>query len=150
MDGIMEKLLVALETLNSNVVLLTDATRKLAAMQVTGRRHSSLAKGVLETEQDMSRIFDELFDEDPDGEVSRAEILSHFKDCENPEVCQLIERYDLTNFRSKGYRAFIDYARTRASRERILHGGLVLSGIAMKTITYSDTLETPNPDEDFF
>ena len=79
MDGIMEKLLVAIETLNSNVVLLTDATRKLADMQVIGRRHSSLADRTLETEQDMSRVFDELYDEDPDGKVSRADILAHFK-----------------------------------------------------------------------
>ena len=132
MDGVLEKFLVAMETLNSNVVLLTDATRKLAAIQVAGRRHSPLAKNVLATEQDMVRVFDELYVEDPDGEVSRPEIFEHFKDCKDPEICQLIERYNLANFRSKGYRAFIDYARTRASRERMLHGGLILSGIAMK------------------
>ena len=139
MDGIIEKLLVAIETLNTNVVLLTDATRKSAAMQVVGRRHNPNTNDVLSTEQDMSRVFDELYEEDPYGEVSRSDILSHFKDCENEEVCQLIERYDLANFRSKGYRAFIDYARTRASRERMLHGGLILNGIAMKTIPNSDT-----------
>ena len=80
----------------------------------------------------MSRVFGELYEEDPDGEVTRGDILSNFKDCENEEVCQLIERYELTNFRSKVYRSFIDYARTRASRESMLHGGLVLKGIAMK------------------
>ena len=91
----------------------------------------------------MPRIFDELYDEDPDGEVTRAEILAHFGDCENDEICQLIERFDLKNCHSKGYRAFIDYARSRATRERNVQGGyLALSGISMKTVTYAETLET--------
>ena len=144
MDAIMGKILTNIEELVANVSRLADAVEK-----ATGRRDKTPSKWDEEVEQAMPRIFDELYDEDPDGEVTRSEILAHFGDCENDEICQLIERFDLKNRHSKGYRAFIDYARSRATRERNVQGGyLALSGISMKTITYAETLE-PTDNETF-
>lgn len=138
MDAIMDKISTSIEELVANVARLADAVEK-----ATGRRDKTPSKWDEEVEQAMPRIFDELYEEDPDGEVTRAEILAHFGDCENDEICQLIERFDLKNCHSKGYRAFIDYARSRATRERNVQGGyLALSGISMKTVTYAETLET--------
>lgn len=138
MDAIMGKISTNIEELVANVSRLADAVEK-----ATGRRDKTPSKWDEEIEQAMPRIFDELYDEDPDGEVTRSEILAHFGDCENDEICQLIERFDLKNCHSKGYRAFIDYARSRATRERNVQGGyLALSGISMKTVTYAETLET--------
>lgn len=140
MDAIMVKISTNIEELVANVSRLADAVEK-----ATGRRDKTPSKWDAEVEQAMPRIFDELYDEDPDGEVTRSEILAHFGDCENDEICQLIERFDLKNFHSKGYRAFIDYARSRATRERNVQGGyLALSGISMKTVTYAETLEPTN------
>ena len=144
MDAIMGKILTNIEELVANVSRLADAVEK-----ATGRRDKTPSKWDEEVEQAMPRIFDELYDEDPDGEVTRSEILAHFGDCENDEICQLIERFDLKNRHSKGYRAFIDYARSRATRERNVQGGyLALSGISMKTVTYAETLE-PTDNETF-
>lgn len=138
MDAIMDKISTSIEELVANVARLADAVEK-----ATGRRDKTPSKWDGEVEQAMPRIFDELYEEDPDGEVTRAEILAHFGDCENDEICQLIERFDLKNCHSKGYRAFINYARSRATRERSVQGGyLALSGISMKTVTYAETLET--------
>ena len=143
MDVIMGKILTNIEELVANVARLADAIERATDCQATGRRDKTPSKWDEEVEQAMPRIFDELYEEDPDGEVTRADILSHFGDCENDEICQLIDRYDLTNIHSKGYRAFIDYARTRATRERNVRGGyLALSGITMKTVTYAETLES--------
>ena len=140
MDAIMVKISTNIEELVANVSRLADAVEK-----ATGRRDKTPSKWDEEVEQAMPRIFDELYDEDPDGEVTRSEILAHFGDCENDEICQLIERFDLKNHHSKGYRAFIDYARSRATRERNVQGGyLALSGISMKTVTYAETLEPTN------
>lgn len=140
MDAIMVKISTNIEELVANVSRLADAVEK-----ATGRRDKTPSKWDEEVEQAMPRIFDELYDEDPDGEVTRSEILAHFGDCENDEICQLIERFDLKNRHSKGYRAFIDYARSRATRERNVQGGyLALSGISMKTVTYAETLEPTN------
>lgn len=136
----MVKISTNIEELVANVSRLADAVEK-----ATGRRDKTPSKWDEEVEQAMPRIFDELYDEDPDGEVTRSEILAHFGDCENDEICQLIERFDLKNRHSKGYRAFIDYARSRATRERNVQGGyLALSGISMKTVTYAETLEPTN------
>ena len=144
MDAIMGKILTNIEELVANVSRLADAVEK-----ATGRRDKTPSKWDEEVEQAMPRIFDELYDEDPDGEVTRSEILAHFGDCENDEICRLIERFDLKNRHSKGYRAFIDYARSRATRERNVQGGyLALSGISMKTVTYAETLE-PTDNETF-
>lgn len=140
MDAIMVKISTNIEELVANVSRLADAVEK-----ATGRRDKTPSKWDEDVEQAMPRIFDELYDEDPDGEVTRSEILAHFGDCENDEICQLIERFDLKNSHSKGYRAFIDYARSRATRERNVQGGyLALSGISMKTVTYAETLEPTN------
>lgn len=140
MDAIMVKISTNIEELVANVSRLADAVEK-----ATGRRDKTPSKWDEDVEQAMPRIFDELYDEDPDGEVTRSEILAHFGDCENDEICQLIERFDLKNRHSKGYRAFIDYARSRATRERNVQGGyLALSGISMKTVTYAETLEPTN------
>ena len=139
----MGKILTNIEELVANVSRLADTVEKATGNQATGRQNKAPSRWDEEVEQAMPRIFDELYDEDPDGEVTRAEILAHFGDCENDEICQLIERFDLKNCHSKGYRAFIDYARTRATRERNVQGGyLSLSGISMKTVTYAETLET--------
>ena len=143
MDAIMGKISTSIEELVANVSRLADAVEKATGNQATGRQNKAPTKWDEEVEQAMPRIFDELYDEDPDGEVTRAEILAHFDDCENDEICQLIERFDLKNCHSKGYRAFIDYARKRATRERNVQGGyLALSGISMKTVSYAETLET--------
>ena len=143
MEDIMGKILTNTEELVANVSRLADAVEKATGNQATGRQNKAPTKWDEEVEQAIPRIFDELYDEDPDGEVTRAEILAHFDDCENDEICQLIERFDLKNCHSKGYRAFIDYARSRATRERNVQGGyLALSGISMKTVTYAETLET--------
>ena len=143
MEDIMGKILTNTEELVANVSRLADAVEKATGNQATGRQNKAPTKWDEEVEQAMPRIFDELYDEDPDGEVTRAEILAHFGDCENDEICQLIERFDLKNCHSKGYRAFIDYARSRSTRERNVQGGyLALSGISMKTVTYAETLET--------
>ena len=143
MEDIMGKILTNTEELVANVSRLADAVEKATGNQATGRQNKAPTRWDEEVEQAMPRIFDELYDEDPDGEVTRAEILAHFGDCENDEICQLIERFDLKNCHSKGYRAFIDYARSRATRERNVQGGyLALSGISMKTVTYAETLET--------
>ena len=143
MDAIMVKILTNIEELVANVSRLADAVEKATGSQATGRQNKAPSKWDEEVEQAMPRIFDELYDEDPDGEVTRAEILAHFDDCENDEICQLIERFGLKNCHSKGYRAFIDYARSRSTRERNVQGGyLALSGISMKTVTYAETLET--------
>lgn len=149
MGAIMGKILTNIEELVANVSRLADAVEKATSSQATGRRNKTPSKWDEEVEQAMPRIFDELYDEDPDGEVTRSEILAHFGDCENDEICQLIERFDLKNRHSKGYRAFIDYARSRATRERNVQGGyLALSGISMKTVTYAETLE-PTDNETF-
>ena len=149
MDAIMGKILTNIEELVANVARLADAVEKATACRLTGRRDKTPTKWDEEVERVMPRIFDELYEEDPDGEVTRAEILAHFGDCENDEICQLIERFDLRNCHSRGYRAFIDYARSRATRERNVQGGyLVLSGISMKTVTYAETLE-PTDNETF-
>ena len=143
MEAIMGKILTNIEELVANVSRLADAVEKATGNQATGRRNKASSKWDEDVEQAMPRIFDELYDEDPDGEVTRAEILAHFGDCENDEICQLIERFDLKNCHSRGYRAFIDYARSRATRERNVQGGyLALSGISMKTATYAETLAT--------
>ena len=143
MEAIMGKILTNIEELVANVSRLADAVEKATGNQATGRQNKAPTKWDEEVEQAMPRIFDELYDEDPDGEVTRSEILAHFGDCENDEICQLIERFDLKNCHSKGYRAFIDYARSRATRERNVQGGyLALSGISMKTVTNAETLET--------
>ena len=143
MDANMGKILTSIEELVANVSRLADAVEKATSSQATGRQNKAPSKWDEEVGQAMPRIFDELYDEDPDGEVTRAEILAHFGDCENDEICQLIERFDLKNCHSKGYRAFIDYARSRSTRERNVQGGyLALSGISMKTVTYAETLET--------
>ena len=143
MEDIMGKILTNTEELVANVSRLADAVEKATGNQATGRQNKAPTKWDEEVEQAMPRIFDELYDEDPDGEVTRAEILAHFGDCENDEICQLIERFDLRNCHSKGYRAFIDYARSRSTRERNVQGGyLALSGISMKTVTYAEALET--------
>ena len=145
MDAIMGKILANIEELVANVSRLADAVEKATGSQATGWQNKAPSKWDEEIEQAMPRIFDELYDEDPDGEVTRSEILAHFGDCENDEICQLIERFDLKNHHSKGYRAFIDYARSRATRERNVQGGyLALSGISMKTVTYAETLEPTN------
>ena len=139
MDAIMGKILTSIEELVANVSRLADAVEKATGSQATGRQNKAPSKWDEEVEQAMPRIFDELYDEDTDGEVTRAEILAHFGDCKNDEICQLIERFDLKNFHSKGYRAFIDYARSRSIRERNVQGGyLALSGISMKTVTRKD------------
>ena len=144
MDAIMDKISTSIEELVANVARLADAVEK-----ATGRQNKAPSKWDEEVEQAMPRIFDELYEEDSDGEVTRAEILAHFDDCENDEICQLIERFDLKNCHSKGYRAFIDYARSRATRERNVQGGyLALSGISMKTVSYAETLE-PTDNETF-
>ena len=136
MDAIMSKILTRFEELVANVSRLADAIEKASSSQTTTGRQNKASKWDEEVEQAIPRVFNELYDEDPDGEVTRAEILAHFGDCENDEICQLIERFDLKNFHSKGYRAFIDYARSRAIRERNVQGGyLALSGISMKTVT---------------
>ncbi len=140
MDGLLERLVNAIESLNANICRLDEATRALVTAQTTGRRPRTLTADLSQTAADMSRVFAELYEEDPDGEVSRAEILAHFKDCENDEILALIDKYDLTNCRSKGYRAFIDYARSRARRERMINGAPVLVGICMQTTTYVDKL----------
>ena len=134
MDAIMGKILTNIEELVANVSRLADAVEK-----ATGRQNKTPSKWDEDVEQAMPRIFNELYEEDPDGEVTRAEILAHFGDCENDEICQLIERFDLKNCHSRGYRAFIDYARSRATRERNVQGGyLALSGISMKTVTCAE------------
>ena len=134
MDAIMGKILTNIEELVANVARLADAVEK-----ATGRQNKTPSKWDEDVEQAMPRIFNELYEEDPDGEVTRAEILAHFGDCENDEICQLIERFDLKNCHSRGYRAFIDYARSRATRERNVQGGyLALSGISMKTVTCAE------------
>ena len=147
MDGLLERMVEVLESLDAHVVSLTEATKKLSAIQATGRRPRVVTDDVVQMETDFEKIFDELYDVAPYGEVTRGDILKHFGDCENDEVSSLIERYDLTNCRSKGYRAFIDHLRSKARRERHANGTTILVGLSMKTITYS---ETPNPDEDFF
>ena len=135
-----DKLTSAIEELSANVVALTHAISNLPTEHVlTGyvptsskRRRAAYEEYALSVEGDMARVFDELYEEIPDREVTRAQIMQHFKGCENDEICQLIVRYDLTNCRSKGYRAFIDYARKRAKREKTVSGNYVLVGITMK------------------
>lgn len=145
MDVIMGKILTNIEELVANVARLADAVEKATESQATGRQNKAPTKWDEDVERAIPRIFDELYEEDPNGEVTRAEILAHFGDCENDEICQLIERYDLKNCHSRGYRAFIDYARSRATRERnVLGGYLALSGISMKTVSYAETLEPTN------
>lgn len=145
MDVITGKILTNIEELVANVARLADAVEKATESQATGRQNKAPTKWDEDVERAIPRIFDELYEEDPNGEVTRAEILAHFGDCENDEICQLIERYDLKNCHSRGYRAFIDYARSRATRERnVLGGYLALSGISMKTVSYAETLEPTN------
>ena len=135
-----DKLISAIEELSANVVALAHAISNLPTEHVpTGyvptaskRRRAAYEEYALSVEGDMARVFDELYEESPDREVTRAQIMQHFKGCENDEICQLIVRHDLTNCRSKGYRAFIDYARKRAKREKTVSGNYVLVGISMK------------------
>ena len=130
-----DKLISAIEGLSANVVALTHAISTLPTEHVTTsskRRRAAYEEYALSVEGDIARVFDELYEESPDREVTRAQIMSHFKGCENDEICQLIVRYDLTNCRSKGYRAFIDYARKRAKREKTVSGNYVLVGLSMK------------------
>ena len=150
-DGILEELVDAIKSLREAVVEQTEVIKKQTSVQAAEKRHR-LTVDINDdsTRSDLERIFDELYDVDPNGEVSRGDILKHFGDCENPEVQDLIESYNLTKPQSKGYRAFIEIARGKAKRQFYRDGLQYMSGISMKTITYSDTLETPNPDEDFF
>ena len=130
-----DKLISAIEGLSANVVALTHAISTLPTEYVTTsskRRRAAYEEYALSVEGDIARVFDELYEESPDREVTRAQIMSHFKGCENDEIRQLIVRYDLTNCRSKGYRAFIDYARKRAKREKTVSGNYVLVGLSMK------------------
>ena len=131
-----DKLISAIEELSANVVALTHAISCQPTARQTSlyaaRRRAAYEEYALSVEGDMARVFDELYEESPDSEVTRAQILQHFKGCENDEISQLIVRHDLTNCRSKGYRAFIDYARKRAKREKMVHGNYVLIGISMK------------------
>ena len=131
-----DKLISAIEELSANVATLAHAIScRPTAHQPSlyaARRRAAYEEYALSVEEDMARVFDELYEESPDSEVTRAQILQHFKGCENDEISQLIENYDLKNCRSKGYRAFIDYARKRAQREKMVHGNYVLIGISMK------------------
>ena len=130
-----DKLISAIEELSANVVALAHAISALPTEHVptaSKRRRAAYEEYALSVEGDMARVFDELYEESPDREVSRAQIIQHFKSCENDEICQLIVRHDLNNCHSKGYRAFIDYARKRAKREKTASGHYVLVGISMK------------------
>ena len=135
-----DKLISAIEELSANVVALAHAISNLHTAQVvteyvptaSKRRRAAYEEYALSVEGDMARVFDELYEESPDREVTRAQIIQHFNGCENDEICQLIVRHDLKNCRSKGYRAFIDYARKRAKREKTVSGNYVLVGISMK------------------
>ena len=130
-----DKLISVIEELSANVVALTHAISNLPTEHVltsSKRRRAAYEEYALSVEGDMARVFDELYEESPEGEVTRVRIMQHFKGCGNDEICQLIVRYDLTNCRSKGYRAFIDYARKRAKREKTVSGNCVLVGITMK------------------
>ena len=131
-----DKLISAIEELSANVVALTHAINCHPTAHQTSlyaaRRRAAYEEYALSVEGDMARVFDELYEESAYREVTRAQILQHFNGCENDEISQLIVRYDLKNCRSKGYRAFIDYARKRAQREKMVHGNYVLIGISMK------------------
>ena len=76
MDAIMDKISTNIEELVANVARLADAVEKATGSQATGRRDKTPSKWDEEAEQAMPRIFDELYEEDPDGEVTRAEILA--------------------------------------------------------------------------
>lgn len=85
------------------------------------------------TRSDLERIFDALFYVEPNGEMTRGDILKHLRDCENPEIQDLIESYNLTKPQSKGYRAFIEIAIGKAKRQFYRDGSQYLSGIASRS-----------------
>lgn len=135
-DGVLEELVYAVKALRAAVVEQTEVIKKQTSVHVAEKRHRfsvDIKDG--NTRSDLERVFDELYDVDPNGEVSRGDILKHFGDCENPEVQDLIDSYILTKPQSKGYRTFIEIARGKARREFFRDGSQILSGIAMKFVS---------------
>ena len=133
-DGLLEELVGAIKVLREAVVEQTEVIKKQTSVQAAEKRHR-LTVDVQDddTRSDLERIFDLLFYVDPNGEVTRGDILKHLRDCKNPEVRDLIESYNLTTPQSKGYRAFIEIARGKAKRQFYRDGSQYMSGIASRS-----------------
>ena len=130
-DGILEELVDAVKALREAVVAQTEVIKKQTSVQAAEKRHR-LTVDIADdkTREDLESVFDALFYEDPNGEVSRGEFIKQF---ERFSDFELIENYLLTKPQSKGYRAFIEIARGKAKREFFRDGVQILSGISLKT-----------------
>ena len=141
-DGILEELVDAVKALREAVVAQTEVIKKQTSVQASEKRQR-LTVDVVDnsTRRDLEFIFDELFFVNPDGEVSRGDILKQLEMRSNPKlsndaiVKNLIDSYNLTKVQSKGYRAFIEIARRKARREFFRDGSPILSGISLRKLT---------------
>ena len=141
-DGILEELVDAVKALREAVVAQTEVIKKQTSVQASEKRQR-LTVDVMDnsTRRDLEFIFDELFFVNPDGEVSRGDILKQLEMRSNPTlsndvvVKNLIDSYNLTKVQSKGYRAFIEIARRKARREFFRDGSPILSGISLRKLT---------------
>lgn len=130
MERPVEKIVEVLEELNRSIERLTEATQALSTLRATGK---IITDDDEKMGADFERIFNALYEIDPFSELRRGEILNHFYDSGDTEIEYLVDWYDLTNCRSKGYRAFIDHLRSKARRERHVDGARILVGLKMKT-----------------
>ena len=130
-DGILEELVDAVKALREAVVAQTEVIKKQTAVQAAEKRHR-LTVDVEDdkTRKDLERVFDALFYADPNGKVTRSEIMFQISCCEDLEIRELIRTYNLYKVQSKGYRAFIEIARGKAKREFYQDGSCYLLGIA--------------------
>ena len=141
-DGILEELVDAVKALREAVVAQTEVIKKQTSVQASEKRQR-LTVDVVDnsTRRDLEFIFDELFFVNPDGEVSRGDILKQLEMRSNPKlsndvvVKNLIDSYNLTKVQSKGYRAFIEIVRRKARREFFRDGSPILSGISLRKLT---------------
>ena len=138
MEMSVEKIVEALERLSMKIAMLTEATQALSTLRVTGKIITD--DDYEKMAADFERIFNALYEIDPFSELTRGEILSHFYDSGDTEIEYLVDWYDLPNCRSKGYRAFIDFLRSKSRRERHVDGGKVLVGLKMKTFPVESTV----------
>ena len=148
-SGALERIADALETNTRELRNLTLALKSLeraVSMRDDRNPKRSYSEQLAEA---VSRIFDELYEVDPCGEVSRSDIQTHFDDCENSEIAALISEYNLRDPRSAGYRALVAEMRVHSTRERMVRGVRYFSGIRMKKVSYVDSHET-NDDPEFF
>lgn len=130
-DGILEELVDAVKALREAVVAQTEVVKKQTAVQAAEKRHR-LTVDVEDdkTRKDLERVFDALFDADPNGKVARSEIMFQISCCSDVEIRELIQAYNLSKVQSRGYRAFIEIARGKAKREYYQDGSCYLQGIA--------------------